>query len=126
MPHNAFSIIKAIRTKTDVPEWDEISKEYAPYIINKGLSFDMQAILLVNEVNKTHIKPEWAFAFLVAAVGKSKRYTEWIKAPKPHEATLLTLLTDMYKCSMAKAIDIANILTDDQKEVILSSKGGRN
>lgn len=118
--------MKAIRTKDNIPVWDEISKEYSSYIINKGLSFDMQAILLVNEVNKPSIKPEWAYAFLLATINKNKRYVEWIKAPKPHESQLLEILTEMYKCSMAKAIDMANILTPEQVKVILESKGGKD
>ena len=123
--HNVFSIIKAIRTKKGLPEWAEISKEYSAYLTNKAFSFDMQTILLAAEVNKTHMPAEWAYAFYSQAATKNNRYSEWIKAPKPHDAALLTQICETYNCSIAKAIDIAALLTEEQVDILMGSKGGR-
>ena len=120
-----FDIVKAIRSKQNVYEWDAISKEYTPFIVNKALSFDMQSIMLANEMNKTHINPEWAYQFYVGAVTRTTKFSPWIKQAKPIPEATLKAVAEYYQCSIPKAIDACKVLNENQLEVILN-KGGKN
>ena len=126
-----FDFLNAINhTKEDVikdsnnPELAE--KLYSPYMVNRGLSFFIDTIYLINEMNRRHHLPNaMQFDFLINIVRKKKRYSKWFKA-QPDED--VEAVMDYYGYSLSKARQVVGLLTQDQITLIKKSqhKGGLN
>ena len=128
---NPFDYLNAINyTKEDVisdsdnPELAE--KLYQPYVVNKGLSYFIDTIYLVNEMNRHHhLTNKMQFDFLINIVRKKKRYSKWFK---PQSDEDVEAVMEYYGYSLDKARQVVDILTRDQIIQIIKSqcKGGLN
>jgi hypothetical protein len=128
---NPFDYLNAINyTKEDVirdsdnPELAE--KLYSPYLVNRGLSYFIDTIYAVNEVNRYHqIDHLMQFDFLINIVRKTKRYSKWYK-PQPNDD--VDAVMKYYDYSRDKARLVVGLLTKDQLRTITKSqsKGGIN
>tara|TARA_R100000149_G_C5804588_1_gene90455 strand:- start:97 stop:510 length:414 start_codon:yes stop_codon:yes gene_type:complete len=128
---NPFDYLNAINdTKQDIigesdnPELAE--KLYPPYLVNKGLSYFIDTIYLVNEMNQRHhLEKKLQFDFLINIVRKKKRYSKWFK---PQQDDVVDAVMNYYGYSQDKARQVVNLLTEDQITQIKTSqsKGGIN
>ena len=128
---NPFDYLNAINdTKQDIisesdnPELAE--KLYPPYLVNKGLSYFIDTIYLVNEMNQRHhLEKKLQFDFLINIVRKKKRYSKWFK---PQQDDVVDAVMNYYGYSQDKARQVVNLLTEDQLTQIKTSqsKGGIN
>lgn len=77
-----FDFINAISYSKDdliVDEWSE--KQYAPYLVNRGLSFGPDTVIAANEMNsRPHLDKKLQYQFLINSVRPKKRYNKWLKA----------------------------------------------
>lgn len=100
-------------------------KNYVPFVVNKALSFHLDCVLLVNEINIYPSTPkEIQYSFLLNSVRHYKRpYQPWVKKEKLED---IKLLKEHYKCSDQKAREFLTILTRDQLNEIknYNNKGG--
>ena len=108
-----FEFIKAINeTKEDVMVDEFTEKKYAPFIVNRGLSFFMDTIFQVNELNRNyHLEARLQFDYLLNSVRKKKRYSKWLKPEKLHD---LDVVKEYYGFGNEKAKDALRILSEDQ------------
>ena len=108
-----FEFIKAINeTKEDVMVDDVSEKKYSPFIINRGLSFFMDTIFQVNELNRNHhLDSRLQFDYLLNSVRKKKRYSKWLKPEKLQD---LDVVKEYYGFSNEKAKDALSTLSEDQ------------
>ena len=108
-----FEFIKAINeTKEDVMVDDVSEKKYSPFIVNRGLSFFMDTIFQVNELNRNHhLDSRLQFDYLLNSVRKKKRYSKWLKPEKLHD---LDVVKEYYGFSNEKAKDALSTLSEDQ------------
>jgi hypothetical protein len=111
---------------SDAP--DVAEKLYPKFPVSRSLSYSMDAILLVNELNtrglaQHDITNKQHFEFLLHVLPKKKRYGKWEK-PEVSEET--QLLIDCYNYSYEKAKEAAAVLTTEQLDEIKRSlsKGG--
>ena len=128
---NPFDYLNAINyTKEDLisdsenPELAE--KLYQPFVVNKGLSYFIDTIYLVNEMNRYHhLSNKMQFDFLINIVRKNKRYSKWFKPQSDEE---VEAVMEYYGYSLDKARQVVHILTRDQIRQITKSqcKGGMN
>ena len=128
---NPFDYLNAINdTKEDIigesdnPELAE--KLYPPYLVNKGLSYFIDTVYLVNEMNQRHhLEKKLQFDFLINIVRKKKRYSKWFK---PQQDDVVDAVMNYYGYSQDKARQVVNLLTEDQITQITTSqsKGGIN
>lgn len=73
-----FDIIKHISEKSDL-EFD--MKDYAPWMINKGLSNMLDTIFFAEVVNRySHLDKDIQYVFYKTAVPKGRRFGKWHKA----------------------------------------------
>ena len=79
-----FDYLKAINeTKEDIMLTSQDEKKYAPFIVNRGLSFFMDTIFQANEVNfHFHLDSRLQFDYLLNSVRKKRRYSKWLKPEK--------------------------------------------
>ena len=108
-----FEFIKAINeTKEDVMVDDVSEKKYSPFIVNSGLSFFMDTIFQVNELNRNHhLDSRLQFDYLLNSVRKKKRYSKWLKPEKLQD---LDVVKEYYGFSNEKAKDALSTLSEDQ------------
>lgn len=122
-----FDFIKSINeTKTNliVDQWSE--SRYQPFIVNKGLSFSPDTVILANEVNsRPHLDKTLQYSFLINIVRPRKRFAKWIKANK---AEALDVIKEFYGYNSEKARQALSILSDDQINTLKEKlkKGGVN
>ena len=102
--------------KNLIDELPEREREYKPFIINRGLSFNHDTVLYANEMNlKNHLDSKLQFDFFLNTIRPKKRYGKWLKR---ESNDVLELIRTYYKCSYAKAREYATLLDDSQLNII--------
>ena len=104
--------------KNLIDETPEIEKDYKPFIVNRGLSFNHDTALYANEMNfHNHLDSKLQFDFFLNSIRPKKRYGKWLKRKK-EDNQVLDLIKEYCKCSYAKARDYALLLNDSQLDII--------
>lgn len=123
---NPFDFVNAINsTKKDLMVDDITEKQYAPYIVNRQLSYFQDTVLLANEMNRCHhLDHKLQFHFLLNTVRNRKRFSKWVK---PEVESDLGVVKEYYGYSNDKARQALTILSPDQIEFLKkeTQKGGR-
>lgn len=120
-----FDIIGGIVSSHD-DKWEEIGeKDYNSFMVNRGLSYYPDCVMLANEINRRyHIPKQMQYLFFLESVTpKKKRFAKWASSKKDSE---IQLVADYYQVSLRKAAAIRNLLSDqDMSEVSrVMNKGG--
>ena len=112
-----FDYLKAINeSKEDVMLTPQDEKKYAAFIVNRGLSFFMDTIFQVNEMNRNHhLDARLQFDYFLNTVRKKKRYSKWLKPEKLQD---LEVIKEYYGFSNEKAKNTLKILSGDQLALI--------
>lgn len=119
---NPFDYINEINEKRgqDLP-----ISGYSPFLVNRGLSYFRDTVLLANEMNaKTHIDPDMQFEFYKHAVTKKKRFSKWAKAETNDD---VNAVMEYYQVSRRKADEILAIINKENLATIKERlfKGGK-
>ena len=122
-----FDFINAITyNKNDLMVDDWAEKQYAPYIVNKGLSYGADTVIQANEMNsRPHLDKKLQFQFLLNNIRPKKRYNKWIKAEKIES---IEVIKQYYGYSTEKARQVLPLLDQSQIDLIKQKleKGGIN
>lgn len=104
-------------TKVDIIDGDDVAeKEYTPFIINRCLSYFMDTVLHVNEMNMySDIPKKIQFLYLKTAIRKNKRFSKWMKTEKIEH---LELIKEYYGYGNKKAKEALEILSPEQIKII--------
>ena len=110
---NPFEYANAINyTKKDIMVDDVTEKGYAPYMINRQLSYFPDTVLAANEMNRNHhLDNRLQFDFFINIVRKRKRFSKW---HKPETVSDLEAVKKYYGYSNEKARQVLSLLTTDQ------------
>ena len=105
------------QTKENLIDEDpSLEKEYAPYIINRCSSGQIDSLLFANEMNVYHFLPKkMQYDFLINTLRKRKRYSPWIRKEKVDD---LECVKTYYGYSTQKAQQALKILTSQQITLI--------
>ena len=108
-----FDYLKAINeTKENVMLTSQDEKKYAAFIVNRGLSFFMDTIFQVNEMNGKHyLDSRLQFSYLLNSIRKKKRYSKWLK---PEQLDNLDIVKEYYEFGNEKAKNALQVLSVDQ------------
>ena len=100
-------------TKDNLTEENpDLIKEYAPFIINKCLSGQIDTILFANEMNMNHhLDKDMQYSFYLNSLRKRKRFSPWLRKDK---VTDLECVKQYYGYSNEKASQALKILTKEQ------------
>ena len=123
---NPFEFVNSITfNKNDILEQDELlEKEYAPFLVNRSLSYHQDCILFANEVNRRFDMPhKLQYQYLLNSIRKRKRFAQW---SKPEKIDDLKVVMDYYQVSRQKGEEYLNILSKKQIGILKRkmSKGG--
>ena len=123
---NPFDYLNSINTtKKDIMVDDLSEKAYNGFMVNRGLSYFADTILLANEMNIHHqIDSRLQFDFLINIIRKKKRWSKWIKAS---EVDNLELIKEYYGYSNEKAKSALSLMSNEQIEQLKLRiyKGGK-
>ena len=123
---NPFEYLNAINnTKKDIMVDDIAEKGYNSFMVNRGLSYFNDTVLMANEMNVNHtIDNRLQFDFLINIVRKKKRFSKWIK---PETVSDVEVVKEYYGYSNEKAKQALSLLTSDQINQLKKKvyKGGR-
>lgn len=101
-------------------------KDYAPFIINLGMSLHPSSIMYANDMNQRHqLSKHMNYDYYIHALNKQKRFGAWPKKPKDSN---LDLIKQYYKVNNNRAIEYLELLSDENLQLMRNkmSKGGRD
>ena len=123
---NPFDYLNAINdTKKDIMVDDIAEKGYAPFMVNRGLSYFNDTVLFANEMNRYHhLDHRLQFDFYINIIRKRKRFSKWMK---PDTASDVEVVKEYYGYSNEKARQALTLLTSEQINELRKKvyKGGR-
>lgn len=122
-PFDFINDINSGKKNLIVDDWSE--KQYNPWIINRGLSFNIETIHQANEMNcRPHLANAMQNVFLINTIRSKKRFDKWMKIVDDAE---VEMIKEYYGYSNEKARQALTILTEEQKQYIKEKlyKGGR-
>ena len=111
---NPFDYVNAILQNKKQIIVDEITeKDYAPFLVNRSLSYHKDCILYANEMNRRHfIDKKLQFDFLLNTVRSQKRpFAKWIKSEKSDD---LECIKTVFGFSDSKAREALRLLSKEQ------------
>lgn len=113
---------KDLIRKSDSP--DTAEKLYEPYITQRAMSMSMDTLLYANELNirgnKTfNLGNRQHYEYLLHSVGKKRRFEKWPKMPAEDNVTLIKSVNN---CSRQKALEILDLLTEEQLKQLKASR----
>ena len=123
---NPFDYLNAINTtKKDIMVDDLAEKGYNSFMVNRGLSYFNDTVLMANEMNiHHHLDNRLKFDFLINIVRKKKRFSKWIK---PETVSDVEVVKEYYGYSNEKAKQALSLLTSEHIDELKKKvyKGGR-
>ena len=110
---NPFVYVNEITNgKKNIMVDDIAEKAYNPFMVNRGLSYFHDTVLMANEMNRYHhIDKRLQFDFLINIVRKKKRFSKWLK---PEENAEIEVIKEYYSYSNEIAKQIHSLLSSDQ------------
>lgn len=121
-----FDYLNSINyTKEDIMIDDISEKKYSAFMVNRGLSFFYDTVVIANEMNqKPYMDNKLQYDFLRSIVRKKKRFSSWAKAEKIDR---VEDVMEYYGYSREKALQVLPLLKGDQLDYIRKkiSKGGK-
>ena len=113
-------------TKENLIEDPSAIKDYAPYVINRCLSGNLDSIMYANEMNKySFLQKDMQYSFYLNSLRKKKRFSPWLRKEK---VTDLEIIKQYYGYSNEKASNALKILTPEQINYIkqrLETRGSK-
>tara|TARA_B100000035_G_scaffold299153_1_gene293578 strand:+ start:315 stop:692 length:378 start_codon:yes stop_codon:yes gene_type:complete len=123
---NPFEFVNAINyTKKNIMIDDVAEKAYAPYMVNRQLSYFPDTVLAANEMNRNHhADNRLQFDFFINIIRKRKRFSKWFK---PEQISDLETIKQYYGYSNEKARQVLTLLSTEQINELKNkvAKGGR-
>ena len=99
-----------------IEEDPSVSRDYAPYIINRCLSGHLDCIMFANEMNKyPNLDKDMQYTFYLNTLRKKKRFSPWLRKEK---VTDLQSVKQYYGYSNEKASQALKILSQQQLDYI--------
>ena len=100
-----FDYLNSINlTKKNFMIDEQSEKDYVPFIVNRGLGYFADTVLLANEMNvNCHVDSKMQYDFLRGTVKKRKRFSKWLKADDDKKIDIICEYFG-YSRSVAKSV----------------------
>ena len=107
---SVMDILSNISSSDTTMEYHE--SDYKQRVINKGLSYFIDSILYVNEVNQRHyLTNKQHYDYLFNSLRKKKRFSKWHKKTPVDN---VSLVMQTYKYNHQRAEEALKLLSDEQ------------
>ena len=122
---NPFDVLNSVNhNKKDILD-AENENQYPSFMVNRGLSYFRDTVLLANEMNRNHhLDGRLQFDFLRNAIRARKRFSKWAKKAKMDN---IDVIKEAYGYSTAKAEAVSDLFTQQDIDNLSQklSKGGK-
>tara|TARA_R100000005_G_C4943761_1_gene167148 strand:- start:505 stop:888 length:384 start_codon:yes stop_codon:yes gene_type:complete len=122
-----FDYLNSINmTKKNLMVDEQSEKDYVPFIVNRGLGYFQDTVLLANEMNvNCHIDSKLQYDFLKSTVSKRKRFSKWLKAEDDEKVDIIRKYFG-YNHTVAKSV--SHLFSMEQLNTIKKrlDKGGHS
>ena len=126
MSSNPFEWLKSVtHNKNDIMVDDITEKQYNSFMVNRGLSYHQDTVLLANEMNRaSHLDNRLQYDFLLKTIRSRKRFSKWHKKSASAD---IDVIKQYYGYSDAKAESVADLISADDIKAMKSqlSQGGK-
>ena len=103
-------------TKDSLLEDAAAHKGYAPFVINRSLSYFPDTVLQANEMNTNHhLGKREQFDYLRHSIRKRRRFSKWLKKGSDDRVESVKLF---YGYGTKKALEAMKVLSDEQVDQI--------
>lgn len=115
-----FDFINSINSGKDVMVDELAESQYVPFIVNRGLSYFPDTVLLANQMNlNAHLDNKLQYHYLINSTRPRKRFSKWAKK---HENSDLEVVKEYYGYNNRNAEYALSLLTKQQLEYIKNKK----
>ena len=107
-------------------EDEQVERDYAPYVVNRCLSYFIDTVLHANQMNEfSQSDKKMQFDYLKNSIRKRKRFSKWLKNEMSDD---FTVVKKYYGYSNTKTKEIISLLKKEEIEDmrIYLSGGGIN
>lgn len=123
---NHFDYLNSINlTKQDIMIDDDCEKSYNSFMVNRGLSYFQDTIIIANEMNRQHqLDSKLQYQFLINMIRKRKRFSKWAKAQKESD---IDAVKEYYGYNNELARQALTLLSPEKLTIIKNkvNKGGK-
>ena len=116
--YSPFDFLNSINnTKEDlIGDSEANEKDYIPFLVNRGLSYFPDTILMANLMNQYgHLDKKLQYSYYLNGIKKRNRYAKWGKTETPEN---LEVIKKYYNYSDSKAIEALKCLSEAQIDEI--------
>ena len=115
-----FDFLNSINySKKNLIEEKEDEKQYVPFIVNRGLGYCQDTVMLANEMNvNCHLDNKMQYDFLKNTIRKRKRFSKWLKEDEDKK---VDIICQAYGYSRNNAKHVAHLF--DNKQINILEKG---
>lgn len=121
-----FDFIKSINKKNYLMVDEHIEKQYDPFIVNRGLSFFIDCVPFVYNMNRyCNLPKKIQYDYLFTGIRKKDRWSKWAKDDKYE---YVDEIMKEYSVNKSRAIEILDRLSKEQVDSIIKRQnafGGR-
>lgn len=121
-----FDYINTLTTsKQDMTALDsEFEKNYNPFMVLRGLSYNVSDVLWANALNLYHadVTKKQHYDFLYNCLKPSKRYSKWAKEKKDEEAGIVSEYLNVRR---DEAEQMIRLMSPEELQHIMTHKGGK-
>ena len=106
----------------EASDLDSVDRKYPPFMVNRGLSYFVDTVMLANEMNQRFDLPKkMQYDFLYHGVRKKRRFSKWHKKEK--DSKDIELIKEAYSMNRERAEEVYDLI--DIKELRkFMNKGG--
>ena len=98
--------------KKDIIVDDVTEKQYNSFMVNRGLSYFKDTVVIANEMNVNHhLDSRLQFDFLINMIRKKRRFSKW---NKPQIIDDLGVIKEYYGYSNKQAKAVHNLLSSEK------------
>ena len=119
-----FDFINSINANKDIMVDELAESQYVPFIVNRGMSYFPDTILLANQMNMhSHLDNKLQYHYLINTTRPRKRFSKW---SKKHENSDLDVVKEYYGYNNRNAEYALSLLTKQQLDYIKNknNRGG--
>lgn len=93
----------------EAADLDSTDRKYPPFMVNRGLSYFIDTIMLANEMNtRFDMSKKMQYDFLYHSVRKRKRFSKWFKKAKDNED--IELIKEAYGFNRQRAEEVYDLI----------------
>jgi len=106
----------------EASDLDSVDRKYPPFMVNRGLSYFVDTVMLANEMNQRfELAKKMKYDFLYHGVRKKRRFSKWHKKEK--DSKDIELIKEAYCINRERAEEVYDLI-DIKKLRKFMDKGG--